>query len=137
MTTFANQTNTTDLNITDGKKNVSLGERMKSYESENFLLPYQPYLVRLDGKNFSTFTNGFKSPFDKNFTNSMVVTMNDLVKFTNASTGFCCSDEITLIFPPVCTKEEYDLKENKTCHLYNGRIIKLNTILASRCTGCL
>ena len=113
---------------------MTLGTRMKLYEHDEYILPYMSYMIRLDGKNFSKFTQGFHSPFDKHFTDAMVYAMNDLVEFTHASTGFCCSDEITLVFPPLCTKEEYDSDNKYKCHLYGGRTMKLNTILSSRCS---
>lgn len=113
----------------------SLGDRIKGYEREyeSEIAPYLPFIIRLDGKNFSKFTKGLKKPFDKNFTNAMVLTMNDLhIKFS-PSTVYSHSDEITLIFPPVCSKEEFDSGDNKSVHPYNGRVLKLCTVTASYC----
>lgn len=116
---------------------VSIGDRIKLYEKtyELKIPPYQAFIVRLDGKNFSKFTNGFKRPFDQLFTSTMINTTNDLVKKFNPTTGYTHSDEISLIFPPVCTKEEYDNKENKSTHLFNGRVMKLCSILAGYCSS--
>jgi len=49
--------------------NKDLGDRMKEYESsvKINIESDNPFLVRLDGKNFSKFTKGFKKPFDSNF----------------------------------------------------------------------
>lgn len=105
---------------------MELGDRIKIYEKENEknILPYHNFILRLDGKNFSKFTNGLKKPFDKNFTDAMVLTMNDLVNKLKPKTGYTHSDEITLIFSKVCTKEEYENEENKSVHIYNGRYDK-------------
>lgn len=48
------------------KKNDSLGDRMKGYESvsRNFLTRRVPAIIRLDGKAFHTFTKGMEKPFD-------------------------------------------------------------------------
>lgn len=117
---------------------LSLGDRMKQYEHDNniTILPYKPFIIRLDGKNFSKFTSGLVKPFDKNFTDAIVATMNNMVLFSNAVTGFCCSDEITLVINRVCTKEEYLSNDDKKlfAHNSNGRKTKLNTIMASKCS---
>ena len=78
----------------------TLDDRMKAYERElNFKIPpYKPFIARLDGRSFSKFTKGLKSPFDNNFVTAMVDTMNDLVLEFNAHSGYTHSDEITLIF---------------------------------------
>lgn len=115
----------------------ALGDRMKAYEDEfNIKIePYYPFIIRLDGKNFSKFTNGFKKPFDPEFVKAMVLTMNDLVEKFNPNTGYCHSDEITLVFPPACTKEEFDAKENKSIHPHDGRVIKFCTVLSGYCSA--
>ena len=103
-----------------------LDERMKQYEdveSKRVLTPKLPICVRLDGKNFSNFTKDMTHPFDKNFTNSMIETMKFLVEETNALIGYTQSDEISLILS--------DTKEP----IYNGRVSKLNSILASMATA--
>eukprot|EP01087_Luapelamoeba_hula_P007348 TRINITY_DN1802_c0_g1_i2.p1 TRINITY_DN1802_c0_g1~~TRINITY_DN1802_c0_g1_i2.p1 ORF type:complete len:345 (+),score=79.62 TRINITY_DN1802_c0_g1_i2:48-1082(+) len=46
-----------------------LGDVMKSYENayEKQLCPWEPYIIRLDGHQFSKFTQGFVKPFDQRF----------------------------------------------------------------------
>lgn len=86
---------------------ITLSDIMKQYEWQHVhLIPKKfHFMVRLDGKNFSTFTRGFKqkdskNPFDPNFQQAMINTMNDLVlKFSSVATGYVHSDEITLVFP--------------------------------------
>lgn len=116
---------------------IKLDDRMKIYEKEleQNILPYFGFIVRLDGKNFSKFTKGFRKPFDNVFETSMIWTMNDMITKFNARTGYTHSDEITIIFSSVCTKEEFEKGENKSTHEYNGRIMKLCSIFASYCVN--
>lgn len=122
----------------ENQKRETLQDRMKIYEHNNkgdTLLPYKPFIARLDGVNFSKYTQGFNKPYDMLFRTVMILTMNDLVDKFKSSTGYTQSDEITLVFPMVCTKEEYDKKINKTYHYRKGRKIKICSIFASFCTS--
>lgn len=65
--------------------------------SPEIMIPTLPVIIRLDGNNFSTWTNGLEKPFDKNLTQLMIETTKFLVKETNAIVGYTQSDEITLI----------------------------------------
>lgn len=103
----------------------SLGDRMKQYEyveTSRLLIPRLPTIVRIDGKNFHTYTKGFCKPFDVRIRTAMTETTKRLVEETNAVIGYTQSDEITLILPddrPV---------------LFEGRIFKLVSYLASFAT---
>ncbi|QKF93647.1 tRNAHis guanylyltransferase Thg1 [Fadolivirus algeromassiliense] len=114
-----------------------LDERMKKYEEPfNYkILPYMPFVVRLDGRAFSKYTIGFKKPFDNLFQCAMINTMNDLVTEFSVRTGYTHSDEITLVFPEVCTEDEYNNNTNKATHIYDGRILKICTVLAGYCSS--
>lgn len=118
---------------------LSLGDRMKSYEKfiNDYpkIPPYKPFAVRLDGHTFSKFTKGFTKPFDNNFQSAMIMTMNDLMTKFLPVTGYTHSDEITLIFRQACTKEEFDSKTNKSTHLFDGKVQKLNSLLAGYCSA--
>lgn len=116
---------------------LTLQDRMKYYEKNNVenILPYKPFIARLDGVNFSKYTQGFEKPFDMLFRTVMILVMNDLVENFSASTGYTQSDEITLIFPPSCSKEEFEKGTNKTNHYRKGRKYKLCSILSSVCTS--
>lgn len=116
---------------------AQVGEDMKQKEKEyeETIPPYLDFIVRLDGKNFSKFTKCLDKPFDIYFIEAMVHTMEDLVDKFNATTGYCHSDEITLIFKKVCNKSEFQAKTNKTVHIYNGRTIKLLTLLSGYCSA--
>jgi tRNA(His) guanylyltransferase len=109
---------------------------MKAYEEEYNprIPPYCPFVIRLDGKNFSKFTRGFKKPFDRLFVQAMVLTMNDMVEKYNGVTGYCHSDEITLVFNQACTKEEFEAGENTSVHAHDGRVVKLCTVMAGYCS---
>lgn len=104
-----------------------LGARMKIYEEKAFKTKYannnQILIVRLDGHCFSQFTKGFLKPFDTNLHQSMINTVADLIKTYNANTGYTQSDEITLIYNK-CLNE-------KDTHIFNGRINKISSVLAS------
>ena len=45
-------------------KAEGLGDRMKSYETTEIVSPNLPFIVRADGKTFSTYTRGLDKPFD-------------------------------------------------------------------------
>ena len=55
--------------------------------------------MRLDGNSFKNFTSGLIKPFDSRLTLAFIKTMDDLIEYSNAVTGFTQSDEITLVFP--------------------------------------
>ena len=115
---------------------ITLGERMKLYESkhQHEIAPNESFLIRLDGKCFSKFTKGFRKPFDCIFQSVMIKVMNEMVKEFCATTGYTHSDEITLIFPAVCTAEEFEKNLNKSAHLFDGRVNKLISVTASYCS---
>ncbi len=84
---------------------------MKKYEKASTLSldSTKPVIVRIDGHHFSSFTKGWKKPFDERISNSMIKTTEDLLQMYSAATGYTQryqiidvdknSDEITLIFP--------------------------------------
>ncbi|AYV86972.1 MAG: tRNAHis guanylyltransferase [Sylvanvirus sp.] len=137
---------------------ISLEGRMKSYEKvmDTRIPSDQAFLVRLDGNRFSKFTNKLQQPFDRNFTNAMMKTMGDLLETYHPSTAYSHSDEITLMFPVTLRKEVLPSNENPSKkneggkkdidallnqtpsnyypHLFNGRIQKLTSELASYCS---
>jgi tRNA(His) 5'-end guanylyltransferase len=113
---------------------ADLPSRMKGYEKDEILNPDLPWVVRLDGKNFSTFTKQhFQKPFDPRFQMAMIKTLNAMVQHFNPSTGFCCSDEITLIFP---AREKQEDKEPSFREpiIHNGRITKIASLMAGKCS---
>lgn len=118
-------------------------DRMKKYENEyNYqILPYESFIIRLDGMSFSKFTKKFIKPFDINFIKAIALTTRDLVEKFEAETGFTHSDEITLIFNAKCSKEDYNKfsadnldKSLINIHLFDGQIQKLLTLISSYCS---
>jgi tRNA(His) guanylyltransferase len=111
---------------------VSLGERMKLYEQRYSvnIKPYESFIVRLDGHNFSKLTRDFNKPFDLNFIKSMHETIKDLLDEFNPSTVYSHSDEITMIFPKRCLLNDYNTNKNYY-HIFNGKIQKILSIISS------
>lgn len=105
---------------------TDLGDRMKGYELAALgliTLPKGPYVIRLDGHTFSTFTKGLARPYDGRLTKLMVDTTSYLVKELDADLGYTQSDEITLVF------------KGDREPLFGGRMIKLLTISAAKATA--
>jgi tRNA(His) 5'-end guanylyltransferase len=99
---------------------------MKSYEepTNKFSIdPTKPYVVRLDGHHFSRFLSAFNKPNDIRIHRAMAKTTQDLVFHFKPSTGFTCSDEITLVFPVLDPN-------NITPPPFSGRIVKICTLMA-------
>lgn len=102
-----------------------LGDRMKKYEStetQRFLQPGLPILVRIDGKAFHTYTKGMKKPFDETLVNAFIETTKKLVEKCNAVIGYTQSDEITLILP-----DDRDT-------MFERKIHKLDSVICSMAT---
>jgi tRNA(His) guanylyltransferase len=94
--------------------------------------PKSHFLVRLDGVSFHTFLKGVQKPFDPRITDAMVKTTADLLTQFNATLGYTCSDEISLIFPAIDqeSRKKKNGKEINTVHQYNGRVQKLCSVTA-------
>ncbi|PRP79675.1 hypothetical protein PROFUN_12573 [Planoprotostelium fungivorum] len=109
---------------------MSLGARMKSYEDkmEMRLDPSLPFIIRLDGHSFSTFTRGFKKPFDDVISDAMIATAGDLVQYFSARSAFVASDEISLVFAAIVDQKE-------TNAIFNGRVVKVSTLAAGYCSA--
>jgi tRNA(His) guanylyltransferase len=105
-----------------------LGDRIKSYESQHThtrLLPGVSVYVRLDGRSFSKFTAHMQRPFDDRMTSAMVDTTKYLVDQSGATTGYTCSDEISLGW--VCD-------DHRTQMWFGGKTHKWCSVLASMAT---
>lgn len=102
--------------------------RMKNYEkiSDYYLNTDIPIVARIDGKAFHTFTKRLERPYCKSLHDLMVDTTCFLIEMSSALCGYTQSDEISLIFQkPLPTSELF----------FNGRIAKLDSILASFTTA--
>jgi len=117
------------------EKVATLGERMKTFECTEQVEPYQAFIVRADGNRFSKYTKGLQKPFDEAFQRAMVKTANGLMDHFSCATIFVCSDEISLVFSPVCSQEESEANQasnNKQTHIYSGRHNKIETLVSSK-----
>jgi len=121
---------------------MPLGDRMKYYEKQYELeISSDSHLcIRIDGHKFSSFTHGFKKPFDDILSKAMELTAMDLLTEFNAVTSYVQSDEISLIIPTYkdntvdnrkstkhklhkCVKEDWK-------HNYSGRVQKIASLIA-------
>lgn len=82
----------------------------------------QPYVLRLDGVAFRNYTAGMRKPFDPRLTRAMNLTTRDLMERCAARTGYCQSDEISLVFAPETTPMQI---------MYAGRVQKIASVMAS------
>lgn len=110
-------------------KKDSLGDRQKQYEAVNdrILVPKMPFIIRVDGKAFHTYTRGFVKPFDEIMCKTMIETTKKLCEeIPGAVIGYTQSDEITI----VCKYTD----RIKSQAWFNGRVRKIETIAASKAT---
>lgn len=101
------------------------GDRMKEYEmmeAGRKFLPMLPVIARLDGKNFSKWTQGLERPYDKRMSEIMVEVTKTLVDKTHATIGYTQSDEVSLVY----YSDDY-----KSQIYFDGRIMKMTSVLAS------
>lgn len=101
-----------------------LGTRMKEFyekPAQTKLTRRTPVAIRIDGKAFHTFTQGFNKPFDKVLMQSMQETMLYLCKKIQGCVfGYTQSDEITLIlidYQKFTTSAWFDYEVQKLCSI--------------------
>lgn len=101
-----------------------LGVRMKTfYEAvpDTKLVKRMPVAIRIDGKAFHTFTQGFKRPFDEVLIKTMQETMKYLCEnIQGCVLGYSQSDEITLIlvdYQTLTTEAWFDYRVEKLCSI--------------------
>ena len=102
----------------------ALGDECKALEGRQSqtLLPYVPFLARLDGRAFHTFTRGLNKPYDQRFSALMWEVSRRLVKDFSVTLGYTQSDEITLYWEAGNS-------------LFGGRVSKLESSLAGLASG--
>ena len=112
--------------------NDKLGNRMKNnYENipKTKLMRRTPVAIRIDGKNFHSWTRGFKKPFDDILIKSMQETMKYLCEnIQGCVLGYTQSDEITLILQ--------DYKTHETQAWFDYEIQKMCSVSAAMATMC-
>lgn len=106
------------------------GKKFKSYEKEaQSFLPQNSYAVlRMDGKNFSSYTKRFEKPYDFQFIGAMDATTRLLCEtIPGVIVGYTQSDEISLIFS--------DRKNERTDHWLGGKTSKILSLAAAYTTA--
>lgn len=104
---------------------MQLGDRIKAYEhqfTEHKIDPSLPFIARVDGKAFHTYTKRMHKPFDYRFIKAMQETAKKLTETFDPILTYVQSDEITLLFKP--TTEAF----------LSGKLSKMNSIIASTAT---
>lgn len=123
--------------------NDELGRRMKeNYEKipQIKLMRRTPVAIRIDGKNFHSWTKGFKRPFDEILIESMQETMKYLCEnIQGCVLGYTQSDEITLIlqdYKTLTTEAWFDYKVQKMCSVSASMAtMKFNKIFMKKACG--
>ncbi len=108
--------------------NDTLGDRCKLYEGAEAgrrFMPLIPIVCRIDGRSFSSFTNGMKRPYDSTMSRMMVDTTRYLVQETGANIGYTQSDEISLAWHSTDINSQV---------WFDGRIQKMTSQLAAQAT---
>ncbi len=106
-----------------------LGDRMKMYESQEAgrrFLPLLPVYARIDGRNFSRFTEGMDLPYDERLAATMIETTRQLVEETDALAGYTQSDEISLLWYRSGPKSQI---------FFDGKIFKIVSVAAALATN--
>lgn len=106
-----------------------LGERMKAYEKNvgHQLDRDYPAIVRIDGRAFSTYTAGFKKPFDEFINGAMEYAAQMLcTEIQGAKIAYSQSDEITVLFT-ACENPDAEL-------WFDGKVQKIVSSAASVAT---
>jgi len=105
---------------------ISLEERMQRYESvfEGIVQPRTPIIVRLDGSNFSSYTEQLDSkPFNRKFIALMDKTAHEVCsRVQSVKFAYVASDEISLLIHPY--------KRFTSEPPFGGRIQKIVSITA-------
>ena len=107
----------------------NLGDRMKSYEERfrDTVFPDLPFAVRVDGRNFSGWTDKLDSPYDQNLMDTMNVVAKMMLENTQGSVvAYTQSDEISLVFYQPSYQSEPP---------FAGRTQKLASVYASMATS--
>lgn len=108
---------------------MNLDVRMKKYEhvSRAFLTRRMPVIIRIDGKAFHTFTQGFDKPFDEVLCECMKETAKFLCEnIQNCKIAYTQSDEISLLLI------DYDKLDTESW--FNNNKQKMASVSASMAT---
>lgn len=106
------------------------GQKFKQYEKEaQSRLPEKSYaVVRMDGKNFSTYTKRFAKPYDAVFMEAMDATTRQLcANVPGVLFGYTQSDEISIVFS--------DMQGERSQPWLGGKLSKILSLSAATCTA--
>lgn len=107
-----------------------LGNRMKTYYEDVFktkLMRRTPVIIRIDGRDFHTFTKNFARPYDTVLAKSMQETMLYLCEnISGCAIGYTQSDEISLLL--------IDYARLNTKAWFNYEVQKMSSVVASMAT---
>ncbi len=101
----------------------TFGDRMKSYERNDYLKQKVPVLVRVDGRAFHTLLRHAKKPFDEDVIALMREVMRRLVQETGSIFAYQQSDEISLVL--------WDGWRNESQPWFGNNIYKIVSVTAS------
>lgn len=106
-----------------------LAKHLKGIEKENEILldPSVPFVARIDGRCFSTFTKNFIKPIDDKIVNAMINASKDFVKHFSPAIGYTASDEASFVFMPSAGGNEN--------YIFSNRIIKIASVFSSYFTS--
>ncbi len=116
----------------------ALGDRMKEYEgafAQRRFMPLLPIVIRLDGRAFSTFTQGLRRPYDERLSRLMIDVTKACVAETGARVGYTQSDEITLVLHADTHDHQlyFDRKTQKTISVLAAfASVEFNRLLPAR-----
>jgi len=111
------------------RKYTEFETRMKDYEklfTSQRAMPQLPMCCRVDGRAFHTWTSDLRRPYDERLSKLFVDTTRFLLEETGAKIGYTQSDEITLC---------WYFEDYKSQLFFDGKIHKLNSVIASLATG--
>lgn len=103
---------------------LNLDEYVKNLEKDGVNKDHIWAIARLDGRGFSKFTKSCAKPFDDMLSACMVDTAAYVLENTLATLAYTQSDEITLVY-----------KMDKFQNFFNGRVDKINSVLAGMCSS--
>ena len=108
-----------------------IGERMKNnYENifRSFLPKRMPYIIRIDGKAFHSYTRSFDKPWDIDIKNGLAFVSEKLCKnIMGAKLAYCQSDEISILIT------DYDRLTSEAW--FNKNIQKICSVSSSMATA--
>lgn len=108
---------------------LSIQMKMLERSTGTHVPPDSAYVVRVDGRHFSSFTKQLAKPFDTRLVTAMAMTARELLVEFAPVCAYVHSDEISLLFAALPDPPRYD--GAGPTHLYKGRVLKLASVIAS------